>query len=68
MNFVYKLFSYTYKYDCQGTDEYAKEYALLHVPENATLANNKSTLYKKRNQKYHHEIDFDSIQDLTITF
>ena len=67
-NWVYKLFKYEYKYDCQGSDEYGVEYALLHVPDDATLANNKSTLYQKRNVKWSHEIIYESIQDLTIQF
>ena len=68
MTFVYKLFSYSYIYYCQGTKEHGVEYALLCVPENASFNNNRSTLFANRNQKYNHEIDVESIVDLTIKF
>jgi len=68
MEFVYKLFQYDYKYYNQGTEEWNVGYALLHVPKGATFNNNRSTLFEKRNQKYNHEIDIMSVQDLTINF
>ena len=44
MEFVYKLFKYSYRYYVQGTEEKSEEYALLRVPKNASFANNRSTL------------------------
>ena len=68
MNFVYKLFKYTYTYYVQGTEEKDIEYALLHVPEDATFNNNRSTLFNKRNKEHCHEIDIESVEDLTVRF
>lgn len=67
-NWVYKLFRYTYTYYCQGTEEHDVEYALLYVPEDATFNNNRSTLLNARYRKYNHEIDIESVVDLTIKF
>lgn len=66
--FVDKLFQYKYKTTVQGTDDYAVGYALLNVPKNATFNNNRSTLFNKRHVAGKHEIDTDSITDLTINF
>lgn len=66
--FIYKLFKYRYTYYVQGSEEQDTEYALLYVPKDATLNNNKSVLFKERNRKYFHEIDYDSIENLTIIF
>lgn len=68
MKFVNKLFKYTYTYHVQGTKETDVEYALLYVPKDATFNNNRSTLYQARNVDYNHEIDFESVEDLTINF
>ncbi len=68
MNFVYRLFKYRYKYYVQGSEECGEEYALLHVPENASFNNNRSTLINKRHRADYHEIDIESVQDLTIKF
>ena len=68
MKFVYKLFKYNYTYYVQGTEENDVEYALLYVPEDVTFNNNRSTLFEKRYQKHYHEIDIDSVEDLTISF
>ena len=68
MEFVNKLFKYTYVYHVQGSEEVAVEYALLYVPQSATFANNRSTLFEKRHQEYYHEIDIESVEDLTINF
>ena len=68
MKKIYKLFSYTYIYYVQGTEERANEYALLHVSEDATFNNNRSTLLNERYKNYSHEIDIDSVVDLTIDF
>lgn len=68
MDFVYKLFKYEFSYGCQGTMDKGIEYALLHVPEDASFSNNRSTLYQEKHQEYYHEIDYDTIQDLTIQF
>lgn len=68
MNFVYKLFRYNYTYYVQGTEEQDTEYALLYVPEDASFSNNRSTLFQKRNEKNYHEIDIESVVDLTVKF
>ena len=68
MEFVNKLFKYIYYYNNQGTDERCIEYALLNVPKDATFENNRSTLYKTRNNELYHNIDINTIKDLTIQF
>jgi len=68
MNWVYKLFRYRYTYYVQGTEEQDIEYALLYVPEDASFNNNRSTLMNARYRKYDHEIDIESVTDLTIKF
>ena len=68
MNFVYKLFRYNYTYYVQGTEEQDTEYALLYVPEDASFNNNRSTLFQSRNEKNYHEIDIESVVDLTVKF
>ncbi len=68
MNFVYKLFRYNYTYCVQGTEEQDTEYALLYVPEDASFNNNRSTLFQRRNEKNYHEIDIESVVDLTVKF
>ena len=68
MNFVYKLFKYNYTYYVQGTEEQDTEYSLLYVPEDASFNNNRSTLFQRRNEKNYHEIDIESVVDLTIKF
>ena len=68
MKFVYKLFKYTYIYYVQGTKERDVEYALLYVPEDASFSNNRSTLFNEKYREYDHEIDIESVQDLTIKF
>lgn len=68
MEFTQKLFRYTYTYRVQGTEEDDTEYALLNVPVNATFNNNRSTLFNKRNREYYHEIDIESVVDLSIDF
>jgi len=68
MNWVYKLFRYNYTYYVQGTEERDSEYALLYVPEDASFNNNRSTLLNARHRKNYHEIDIESVVDLTIKF
>jgi len=68
MEFVYKLFKYEYKYYVQGSEDWGVEYVLLRVPESATFNNNRSTLINERHKEDNHEIDIDSVQDLTIKF
>lgn len=68
MNFVYKLFRYNYTYYVQGTEEQDTEYALLYVPEDASFNNNRSTLFQRRYEKNYHEIDIESVVDLTVKF
>lgn len=68
MKFVYRLYSYEYKYHVQGTEERDVEYALLHVPEDASFNNIRSTLLNAKHRNYSHEIDINSVVDLTIQF
>lgn len=66
MEFVHRLFKYDYKYYVQGTEERATEYALMTVPKDTTFNNNRSTLFQKRNKPGEHEVDLESVVDLTI--
>ena len=68
IEFVNKLFKYTYTYYVQGTEERDVEYALMYVPKDATFNNNRSTLFNRKYRKYDHEIDIESVQDLTVNF
>lgn len=68
MKKINKLFKYSYYSLCQGDMEIGVEYALLHVPEDATFNNNRSVLMSRRYKKHTHEIVLDSVQDLTINF
>jgi len=52
----------------QGSTEKDTEYALMHVPKDASFSNNRSTLINARYKKYSHEIDVYSVEDLTIQF
>jgi len=67
-NYVNKLFKYYYTEYCQGTADRGWEYVLLHVPIDASFNNNRSTLYANRHKKNVHEVDINSVQDLTINF
>ena len=68
MEFVNKLFKYNYISHCQGSEDRGTEYALMYVPKDATFNNNRSTLLNTRNKSYDHEIDIESVQDLTVNF
>ena len=68
MKKVYKLFKYKYISYCQGTADKSTEYALLYVPDNASFNNNRSVLYSERHQDNYHEIDIESVKDLSIGF
>jgi hypothetical protein len=68
MNFVYKLFTYIYLSDCQGTADRNVGFALLHVPEDATFNNNRSTLYNAKHIDIYHDIFLNTVEDLTIEF
>jgi len=60
-----RLLQYSYKYDCQGTDEEGTDFALVEVPVGASFEIARSVLInaKYRNQ---HEIIIDSVVDKTI--
>ena len=68
LEFVYKLFKYKYSVYCQGDRESSYEYALLNVPKDATFNNNRSVLMNKRSKEFVHEIDIESVVDLSINF
>ena len=63
---VYKLFKYRYTSYCPGTADKGVEYALLHVDEEATFNNNRSTLLNDKHWAGQYEIDINSVEDLTI--
>ena len=60
-----RLLQYSYKYDCQGTDEEGTDYALVEVPVGASFEIARSLLL---NVKYHNQcrITIDSVVDKTI--
>lgn len=66
--FVYKLFRYNYITHRQGTEDIYEEYVLLYVPKDASYNNNLSVIFNKKNKNYYHEIQRDSIKELTILF
>jgi len=63
---ICKLFKYTFHSHCQGSRDRGVEYALLHVHEDASFNNNRSHLILQRHEDYNHEIDIESVEDLTI--
>lgn len=62
----YVLLEYNYTYYCQGTEEHDHAFALIHCPEDCSFNNIRSTLFNARYRKYDHEIDIDSVKDMTI--
>jgi len=62
----YRLLKYRYKYFVQGSEENAEEYALILCPKDASFNNVRSTLFNERYKSYYHEIDIESVKDLTI--
>jgi len=68
MEWKYVLLEYNYTYYCQGTEEQDHAFALIHCPEDCSFNNVRSTLFNTRNVEYYHEIDIDSIKDMTIEF
>jgi len=62
----YRLLKYTYKYFVQGSEEHAEEYALILCPKTASFNNVRSALFNQRYKEYYHEIDIESVKDLTI--
>jgi len=68
MEKVYKLFKYNYVTYCQGSADRNVGYALLHVPNDASFSNNRSTLLNAKNREHQYEIDIGSIEDMTINF
>ncbi len=62
----YRLLKYSYKYFVQGSEEHSEEYALIHCFKDASFNNVRSTLFNERYKEYTHEIDIESVKDLTI--
>lgn len=62
----YRLLKYTYKYFVQGSEERAEEYALILCPKAASFNNVRSSLFNQRYVEYTHEIEIESVKDLTI--
>jgi len=62
-----RLFKYNYTSYCQGTADRGVGYALLNVPRSTTFNNNRSVLMNSRHND-NHEIDIESVEDLTIHF
>lgn len=65
MEFTYRLLRYNYTYYVQGSDEKAEGLALIYAPKSATFNNVRSTLMNQKH-KSGHEIDIESVEDLTI--
>ena len=68
MEWSYRLLKYEYKWYCQGTEEWATEYALIYAPADASFNNIRSVLFKQRHNDYNHIIDINSVKDLTINW
>ncbi len=66
MEFRYRLLGYSYKYYTQGDAEWVNTFALIYAPKDASFANVRSTLIKAKHVENQHEIDIDSVEDLTI--
>jgi hypothetical protein len=66
MEWKYVLLEYTYTYYCQGTEEKGNGTALIHCPSDCSFNNIRSTLFNKKHRKYYHEIDVESVKDVTI--
>lgn len=62
----YRLLKYTCTEYCQGSADKGEEYALIKCPSNASFNNVRSTLIKERHIVGVHEIDINSVKDLTI--
>lgn len=62
-----RLLQYHYKYDCQGTDEWGIGNALVFAPNDASFNNVRSVLVNEKSNPQH-DIDIDSIIDLTIQY
>jgi len=63
-----RLLKYNYKYDCQGTDEYGVDYALVFAPKDACFNNVRSTLFNEKYKKNDYEIDINSVENMTIKY
>ena len=69
MTLVYKLFRYRFATYSQGTrDGNGVDFALLHVPSDASFNNNKGLLMQRKHKEGIYEIDLKSIEDCTVTF
>jgi len=62
----YRLLKYTFTEYCQGSADRGEEYALIKCPSNASFNNVRSTLIKEKHVEGIHEIDINSVKDLTI--
>ena len=62
-----RLMKYSYQYECQGTDEWGVEYAMVFVPEDATFNNARSVLVNKRDRP-NHKIQIETVEDITIQY
>ncbi len=63
-----RLLKYRYKQVSQGTADQAIEYAFIYAPQNATFNNVRSVLMKEKYKEHYHEIDLNSVEDLTINY
>ena len=62
----YVLLEYDFTEYCQGSADRGRTMALIHCPEDCSFNNIRSTLFNKRYRKNYHEIDIDTVIDVTI--
>jgi hypothetical protein len=60
------LLKYNYISHCQGTEDKGIDYALVYAPDDASFNNIRSRLFNKKNEEYNHEIDVESVENMTI--
>lgn len=64
-NWKYVLLEYDYISYCQGTADREHTMALIHCPEDCSLESVKGLLFQRKN-RYNHNIDIESVVDVTI--
>lgn len=65
-NWKYVLLEYNYITYCQGTADRNHGQALIHCPDDCSFNNIRSTLFNAKHCEYNHEIDINSVKDVTI--
>lgn len=62
----YVLFEYNYITYCQGTADRGHTFALVHCPEDCSFANARSVLINAKHRENYHEININSVKDVTL--